>query len=400
MLRLKDTKHQNTASFLESAIGIAEYYGFKPLEDAPRRDSATLKHIREQASRNETPLSLTRKEERPLMVSGKRSALAARGQDESLLLWRTVNDLNSNIPHASLELHVVGTGASIAEALLIVVANSIVEEAGVGERVLSINDMGSGESSSRFVRDVANYLRKHIESISPTLRPRVAIDPLGTLIALIERGHPATPRAPQSMEYLTEDERRRFWELLEYMEVYGLPYELSPHVLGSRDFWAHTLYQISAVNPESGLRIPIAFGGRYDPLAARFAASPTSAAVISITCEMHGRPSTKPEATEIPSLYFAHLGQEAKRKSLPVFEKLRTAGIRIRHGLCFDRMGEQMSAARDLATPYILIMGHKEAMEGTIIVRETATNSQEIVSIPDLTNYLKRKKPFSAAYSA
>ncbi|MEK9154050.1 MAG: His/Gly/Thr/Pro-type tRNA ligase C-terminal domain-containing protein [Patescibacteria group bacterium] len=397
MLRLKDTTHQNTASFLESAIGVAEYYGFKPLEDAPRRDSAALKQIRERARKNETALSLARKEERPLLVSGKRSALAARGQDESLLLWRTVNDFSSNIPHASLELHVVGTSSSIAEALLIVVANSIAEEAGVGERILSINNMGSGESSSRFVRDVANYLRKHIESISPTLRPRVALDPLGTLIALIERGHPATPRAPQSMEYLTEDERRRFWELLEYLEVYGLPYELSPHVLGSRDFWAHTLYQISAVNPESGLRMPIAFGGRYDPLAARFAAAPTSAAVISITCEIHGRARPKLEAPEIPSLYFAHLGSEARRKSLAVFEKLRAAGIRVHHGLCFDRINEQMAAARNLAPPYVLIMGHKEAIEGTIIVREAATNSQEVVSIPDLPNHLKRKKFFSVA---
>src|SRR3989344_50657 len=192
-------------------------------------------------------------------------------------------------PSVSLELHIIGNGSAIAEALLIVVANAIAQECGLGERVLSINNIGSTESSNRFVRDVGTYLRKHIESISPTLRPRAALDPLGTLVQLIERGHPAMPRAPQEMEYLTEDERRRFWDLLEYLEAFGLPYELSPHVLGSRDCWSHSLYQVSGVDPETGSRIPIAFGGRYDPLAARYAAAPTSAATISITCEIPGK---------------------------------------------------------------------------------------------------------------
>src|SRR6202044_4064695 len=135
----------------------------------------------------------------------------------------------------SLELHVVGAQGAIAEALLLIVASTIAEEAGLPKQVLSINNIGSLESSNRYVRDVGTYLRKHIDTISPTLRPRAATDPLGTLVQLIERGHPAVPRAPQAMEYLTEDERRRFWELLEYLEIAGLSYELSPTVLGSRD---------------------------------------------------------------------------------------------------------------------------------------------------------------------
>src|SRR3989338_1682033 len=92
MLRLKDTRHQNTASFLQSAIRIAEYYGFKPLEDAPKKDAATLRQIRERVRKNETEISFARKEERPLIVSGKSCALSARNHDESLLLWRTTTD--------------------------------------------------------------------------------------------------------------------------------------------------------------------------------------------------------------------------------------------------------------------------------------------------------------------
>jgi histidyl-tRNA synthetase len=51
-----------------------------------------------------------------------------------------------------------------------------------------------------------------------------------------------------------------------------------------------------------------------------------------------------------------------------------------------------MAAARRLGVPYILIMGHKEAVENAVLVREVATNSQEAVPINELTSYLKRRR--------
>src|SRR3990167_8715586 len=241
----------------------------------------------------------------------------------TLLAWRTLTS-TTGIPSVSFELHIVCTTSAIAEALLIVAGNAIAEEAGIKERALSINNIGSLDSSNRFVRDVGLYLRKHIESISPTLRPRAAVDPLGTLVQLIERGPPAAPRAPQAMEYLTEEERRKFWELLEYLEMFGLPYELNAHILGSRDCWSHSLFEISANDAETGARMPFAFGGRYDPLASRFARTPSSATMVSITCEVRGktRPirkknsggaGVKPDDAQ-PAIYFAHLGGEARHR--------------------------------------------------------------------------------------
>lgn len=397
MLRLKSTRYPNTATFLKSAIRVAEHYGFKPLEEAPRINPDDLRQMRKRADKNETEISFARREERSLVIAAKRCADCARNPQEALLLWRTSSDAKGSIPTSSLELYVIGTNSAIAEALLIVVVNSIAHEAGLQERVVSINNIGSWESSGRFIRDVAGYLRKHIESISPTLRQRAAQDPLGALVVLIERGHPAMPRAPQSLDYLTEDERRQFWDLLEYLEVFGLAYELSPHVLGSRDCWAHALFQISAIDSESGSRIPIAFGGRYDPLSARFAAAPTPAAMISITCEIRGRARPVHDTRELPSIYFAHLGNEARHRALGVLENLRVAGIPVHHGLYHERLGEQMAAARQLASPYILIMGHKEAVEGTILVREVTTNSQEAIPLPELPSYLRRKRLLAVA---
>ena len=415
MIRLKDTQYPNTAAFLGNAIRIAEYYGFAPL-DGMQRNPAYAGSSNKRAvlplSKVESEISFARRDERMLLSSARKcmnclptqvnlppasaTGPAAPPHSGTLLAWRTLPS-TAGIPSVSFELHIVGSTSAIAEALLIVVANAIAEEAGISERALAINNIGSPDSSNRFVRDIGLYLRKHIESISPTLRPRAAVDPLGTLVQLIERGHPAAPRAPQAMEYLTEEERRKFWELLEYLEMFGLPYELNAQILGSRDCWSHSLFEISTNDPETGTRMPFAFGGRYDPLASRFARAPSSATMVSITCEVRGKTRVKrenrvPQGEAQPAIYFAHLGGEARHRVLGVLENLRRASIPVHQGLWYERIAEQMAAARTLAVPYILIMGHKEAMEGTILVREVATNSQDAIPLPELPNYLKRRR--------
>lgn len=397
MIRLKDTKHQNTAAFLSDAVRIAEFYGFAPL-DQMTRNSLNARSTKNRTEK-EQEFSFARRDERPTLSSVRKCIACTPVKlspenvpiREPLLAWR-VTETKQQMPSMNLELHVIGSSLSVAEALLVVVANTIAKEAGIARTVLNINNIGSIDSSARYVRDVGTYLRKHLESISPLLRPRVAEDPLGTLVQLIERGHPAISRAPQAMEYLTEDERRRFWELLEYLEVFGLPYELSGHVLGSRDLWAHSLYEIFSVDEETGARITIAFGGRNDPLATSLAGRHTPSAMITISCEARGSKRMKNEVRGLPGIYFAHLGAEARRRSLPILENLRQSGIPVHQGLVYERIGEQMSAARELAVPYVLIMGHKEAMEGTVLVREVSTNSQEAVPALEIAAYLRRRR--------
>lgn len=390
MIHLKDTRHGSTADFLEEALGVAHFYGFVPFEEV----AILRRRVRAEGSQRpavlppQREISYARRDERALASSARSCVI---GGGPAIFVWRIAKGSEGAV---QLELHITGLESAIAEAILITVADAIAKNAGFVRRSISINSIGTPDSSNRFLRDIGLYLRKHIESISPALRPRAAEDPLGTLIQLIERGHPATHRAPSSTEYLTEEERRRFWDLLEYLEVAGIPYDLDPRVLGSRDCWAHTLFEIAWVDPETNARITFARGGRYDPLATRFAGVRSFGAAVTILCETRGRAHVKrlPVRETSPVFYFAHLGPEARRRTLPVLELLRQSDIHVHQSLNFERIGEQMAVAERLNTPYILIMGHKEAVEGTVLVREVATNSQRAVPLDELPGFLKRQR--------
>jgi histidyl-tRNA synthetase len=384
MIRLRDTRFTTTSAFLSSAIKTAEYYGFQPIESFAKKQNKF-------DSAQDLDIRFARKDERTLPTVAKRCLGVVSPEHPVILGWRTTNVAGS-VPSTSLELHIVGASSAVAEALLIMAAHAIAEDAGVKERILAVNSIGSTDSSNRYVRDVGAYLRKHLDTISPTLRPRAATDPLGTLVQLIERGHPAVPRAPQAMEYLTDEERGKLWDLLEYLETHSIPYELNPHILGSRECWSHSLFEISSIDSESHARVPFAFGGRYDALASRIVRAPAYAAMVSISCEARGDASYKHFEHPAPTLYFAYIGAEARRRSLGIIEALRRADIEIKQGIYHEKIGEQMAAAQSSGVPYILIMGHKEAMDGTVIVREVSTNAQEAVPVSDLPGYIKRHR--------
>ena len=114
--------------------------------------------------------------------------------------------------------------------------------------------------------------------------------------------------------------------------------------------------------------------------------------MISISLEERGKTAFKRDVLGIPAIYFAHLGIEARRKSLAVLESLRRAEIPVYQSLTMERLGQQMTKAQELAVPYVVIMGYKEAMEDTVLVREIATNSQETVPMQELATFLKRRR--------
>ena len=394
MIRVRDTRYPSTTAFLEDAIRVAQYYGFVSLDELPKMQASELPKGKKLPTIDEveSTVSFARREESALSSVARRAASLRRHPSAALFAWR-IAPLPGAVPALSFELHVIGHTSAMAEALLLVVANAIAEEAGMPERSLAVNTIGSVESSGRFVRDVGPYLRQHLDTITPQLRGRVANDPLGALVQLIERGHPGVVRAPQSPEYLTEEERRRFWEFLEYLEVSGMPYELNPHLLGSRDVWAHTLYELSIRESGCDARLPFAFGGRYDALASRFSKRPDAAAMIAIQIESHGaHKSLKPAPQDARGIFFAHLGSEARRSALSVMEVLRRAQIPVHQSFTYDRLGDQMLAAKHLGVPFILILGHKEAAEHSIMVREVATNSQETIPVDELAGYLRRHR--------
>ncbi len=191
------------------------------------------------------------------------------------------------------------------------------------------------------------------------------------------------------MNYLSEPSRIHFKEVLELMEASDVPYTINPALIANPRFACHTSFRIIGNQKNKTEQIVIVQGGRFTYIA-KWLGLRKDVPGISATFTI--KDSTEKTSIKIPKpqLYLIQMGEDAKCKSLSVIEILRRAHIPLYHSLTKDKFALQLMSAEHLKVPYILIIGQKECIEHTVLVRDICTRSQESIRLPDITHYLKK----------
>lgn len=381
MLSVSHTNCGSTGELLDRALDAIEFYGFDPL-DKVLKERKPAKRVK--LSGNPT---LATPAERRLATTTK-SFIAHGFNRHSRPRFAYQLDTNSKI--STLGLHAIGSRSAIAEGVLIATLATLARDSGVSDFTIHINSIGDKESSTRFVRELTNYLRAHLNDLPSLARDDMqAGNPVKALARLAEKQHELALGAPNPMEYLNDESRAHLRHVLEYTENMGVPYELDTTVVGSNDCWQHTMFELR-IPDENGNRISVARGGRHNTLAQKSFRVDLPVVSALIEHEVRGRAKPKRRSRHEPKFFFAQLGPQAKMKSFLVIENLRAAGVPVGQQIAVESIGQQLKQAEEKSVPYTIIIGHKEALEDTAIVRNMVSRSQVVVPLTNLPGYLKR----------
>ncbi|MFM2383692.1 MAG: hypothetical protein RIQ72_264 [Candidatus Parcubacteria bacterium] len=292
-------------------------------------------------------------------------------------------------------LDIIGNAKSIADAVVIETAYVILKEHhDMDELMVEVNSVGDKESFSRFTKEFTQYFKKHLSELPAELKTAFKKDPL----SLGQIDHDSLDllrdEAPKPIDYLSEESRVHFREVLEYLESLGLPYMINNSLIGTRHCSTGTVFQIVGIkeSPKGEKRTLLAIGERYNSVAKKALGKkevPAIGAHILVDDKEAKKSDTVIIEEEI-KFYFIHLGYEAKLKSLTILEILRQSKISIHQSLAKDKITAQLQAAEKLGVPYILLVGQKEALENSVTVRHVETRVQETVHIDNLVEYLKK----------
>ncbi|MES2470739.1 MAG: His/Gly/Thr/Pro-type tRNA ligase C-terminal domain-containing protein [Patescibacteria group bacterium] len=295
--------------------------------------------------------------------------------------------------HRYCDLEILGTTKSVAEATLIQTARAMLTEEGFNDTCIEINSIGDKESMARYTRELTNYYRKHLGDMHPECRQLFKKDPFELLSSRNPHAQELNEHAPKSLSYLSEQSRAHFKEILEYMEALGIPYQINNYILGNRKYCCETIFEIVDTSADKKNKsATLAVGVRYDGLSKRLGTKREIPGVgLSLLIKgNHADLRKEITKTKKPIISFIQLGFEAKLLSLKVIEALRQAKIPVHQALSKDKLGAQVTNAEKFNTPYTIIMGKKEAMEQSVILRETLTRSQQTVYIKDLPTHMKK----------
>lgn len=224
-------------------------------------------------------------------------------------------------------------------------------------------------------------------------------------------------QAPQMLDHLCEECHKHFKEVLEFFDELSLPYNLNPYLVRGLDYYTKTVFEIFSSSSDSGGRSlavsqepnegeennieearkigVLVGGGRYDNLANLLGGKPALACGASAGIERIVI-SMKEEGLKIPlspkpKVFVAQLGELAKRKCLTLLERFREAGIPVSESLSRDSLKAQLNRADKIGAKYALIFGQKEALEGTIIIKDMETGKQEMVKLEKVVEEIKKR---------
>ena len=294
----------------------------------------------------------------------------------------------------TFNLEIIGNSKSIADAMIIETAFVILKEQYPTENLcLYINSLGDKESLAKFVRELTHYYRKNWSAVPAHCRQTFKKDLFGLFYCQEEKCRELLDGAPKPMSFLSEPSRVHFKEILEYLESLSISYDIEHSLVGSRSFCTGTLFEIRGTSDKDTSARTLAIGERYNGLAKKVWNKkdiPAVGVAILIQPDHLKRSTRKSDAK--PKFYFIQFGFEAKLRSLKIIEMLRQAKIPVHQALSKDKLTGQIAAAEKMGIPYVIIMGQKEALEGTVVVRHMMSRSQETVKVENLVKYLKKLK--------
>jgi len=135
-------------------------------------------------------------------------------------------------------------------------------------------------------------------------------------------------------------------------------------------------------------------GGRYDHLIESLGGRPTPACGFALGIErllLSLDPDKVAASKKRPDVFLAQLGEGPRLKSLRLFEELRQAGLAVHQSFTKESLKGQLAIANQLKVKYTLILGQKELLDGTILLRDMESGSQEVVDIKKIKPILLKR---------
>lgn len=291
-------------------------------------------------------------------------------------------------------LEVIGEKTPVIDVQIIQIFYNVLKKLKFKNLLVEVNSIGDSQCRPNYRRLLVRYLKSRVNNLCPDCKRRLKENPLRIMDCKEEKCQKIISGAPQMVDYLCDECKLHFKEVLEFLDEAGIPYNLNPYLVRGLDYYTKTVFEI-VQKEESSNQGTLVGGGRYDNLIKLLGGKETAAcgAAMGVERLMNIMKATGLKYSELPQpkVYFAQLGPLAKKKSLKLLEEFRLSKIPIAESFSKDSLRTQLGIADKIGVQCTLVFGQKEALENSIIIRDMKTSRQETVKIENIVKELKER---------
>lgn len=293
-------------------------------------------------------------------------------------------------------MEVVGSASPITDVQVIYVLHLYFKHLGLEDFIVLINTLGEPAERVAYISLLKDHYKRNRQKLCRDCKERLVSNPLRLLDCKEEKCQQVGNTAPRLLDHLSESSKKHFEYILASLQQLGVSYEVAPSLVRGLDYYTHTVFEFVPKSTRGlSQQNTFAGGGRYNNLVKQLGGkdAPAIGAAIGIERVIE---RVKEEGIELmlgdqPKLFIAQLGEQAKLLGLKIMKDLRDADIPFAESIDRDGMQPQLRMADRLKVQWTIIIGQKEVLDQTVILRNMESGMQEVIDCDKLVKELERR---------
>ncbi|TSA44681.1 hypothetical protein D4R52_03895 [bacterium] len=318
-----------------------------------------------------------------------------KGNDPRIAKWFYVlpvaaAQMNPLQPTHEFGIFILGEHSGLASAQMINTVTDIYRRMGLVEFTVEITSRGCGACQKEYadiLQDFASGLRT---GLCDDCEENFKTNPLAVFDCAEGTCQETLANSPQFIDFLDEGCRNGLRSALETIDDLGIPYSLASN-------FTHPLFKddilFRIVTPDSADGKPLGYGGSYSHWA-KMLGLPTGAIGFISSFEELAKilPLEKRKPAHKVEVFLMALGVQAARKAMVMYRDLQGAGIKMAESILgCQGIRHQLKEAEGFHPEIALIIGQKEAVDGTVILRDVRSGMQEVFAGDRIIEEVKKR---------
>ncbi|OGL58021.1 histidine--tRNA ligase, partial [Candidatus Shapirobacteria bacterium RIFOXYD1_FULL_38_32] len=288
------------------------------------------------------------------------------------------------------DIDTFGTNSPTADAEIIAVIYTILNKLKFSKYSIKIN-------SRQVLFDILekSNIKNNQNSVFQSLDKFQKIGQDGVNKELISKGL-SNNQIASIFEYIkTAQPDQNLKDIFDLLKNYGIPdsaFQFDPTMVRGLDYYTDTIFETYVEEPKIG---SVTGGGRYNNLVKTLGGPDIPAVGTTIgldrICDVITELNLLPNLPKtITKVMVANLGLETQNQALSLSSNLRQNNIATVFYPDPEKLGKQIKYALSLNIPYLAIIGTDEAAQNKITLKNLTSQQQQLLSLEEIIDILKR----------
>lgn len=293
-------------------------------------------------------------------------------------------------------VEVFGKSSPLLDVDVILSGFAIIEKLSIKNITLKINSIGDLESRSNYAKALKEHFKGFKDEMCSDCQRRLDKNPLRILDCKIDYDKDFIINAPKIKDYLNEDSKIYFNEVLKGLDAFKIKYEVDYNLVRGLDYYTDTVFEYIINSDDEFNNLALCAGGKYGHLVKDLNGPDIPGVGYAFGVErilaLMDKQNIWPDFKTNVEVFIMALDEVSKVESLRLANFLRKLGLVVEIDYVNYNMKNQFKLSDRLNAEFILIIGESERQNNEIAVKNVKEKSQINVNIKELLKYLPFNK--------